>query len=118
MSSRKRLTSEVLSERFVDVSTSKIDEDYLNRELKRTLENYEDLYDRLKWNKRIDYIVQDALVRIANELLNTEIPDGTLNASRRQVLEWLNQYGRGDDTIAETLDFVAKERMFLRNYGK
>lgn len=93
------------------MSNNAINEGYLNETLQLYLANERKLYDAMH-NKRLKphSVVWQALTYDANtRLTNEEYPKEYMCTSD-QLKAWLKEYGRGYDTLQETIDYIIEER--------
>ena len=112
MKTNKNMTFSALNGRFLDTETNRINEEYLNHELSLLIENTESMWEAVTKNRRrkATAIAWWALMVAANQSLEWEYGDKTLYASSQQLKNWLQEYGNGYDSIAETVSEVEEMR--------
>lgn len=100
---------------YIDEQTGKIDEEYLNRNLQIALDNTEPLYNDMHNARRaLRAVVWAALEWDANARLSFEFDEGEpVTVKSDHLKAWLTEYGRGYDTIAETVEWAKEERARL-----
>lgn len=112
MKTSKEKTFSALNGSFLNGQTLKINEDHLNDNLRIYLLNNQHLYGLLSGKNRDHSIAWQALIFVANELISfEELPESNqYYASNDQLKSWLNEYGRGYETIAETVAIISELR--------
>lgn len=97
---------------YIDQSTGRIDEEYLNRILQINLDNVEPLYNEMMNTRRKAHVVAwAALEQEANGRISFEFDESEpMTATSEHLKDWLNKYGRGYETIAETVKYIEDER--------
>lgn len=109
----KQATIDALNGRYLDTSTGKINESYLNEALTLVIANTKHLYDAChsKPQRKPTSIAWEALMYLADDALKNEAhPDKPTVATSEHLKYWLNTYGRGYETIAEAVEWVAAEQ--------
>ena len=102
---------------FLNTATMKINEEYLNDLLHIQTFNDRRLYEEMKDKRRKSHaIVWQAFIDLANDdIREMEEPRQTHTATNYHLKKWLETYGRGLDSIAETVEAVEtyrKEELF------
>jgi len=112
MKTNKVKTFNALNGRFLNTETNRIDEEYLNHELSLLINNDRTLYLEAKNNRRIrpHSIAWRALTLAANQTIDGYWGAEEWYASSQQLKKWLQEYGRGYDSIAETVAEVVALR--------
>lgn len=113
MKTSKGKTFSALNGSFLNSETLKINEDHLNDNLRIYLLNNRHLYGLLQHGKHSNhFIAWQALILVANALISfEELPrSNQYYASNDQLKSWLNKYGRGYETIAETVAIISELR--------
>lgn len=117
MKTKKEITFGTLNSYFLNTATMTINEDYLNHLLDIHCFNSDrQLYEDMK-NKRIKStsLAWRGLIGLTNELISSEEYPVKYYATGDQLKKWLNQYGRGYESIAETVQTIEtyrKEEIF------
>lgn len=109
----KQATIDALNGRYLDDSTGKINESYLNDALTLVIANTERLYDAChsKPRRKPTAIAWEALMYLANDAIEWEAHPGKPTVAASDHLKyWLTTFGRGYDTIAEAVEWVAAEQ--------
>ena len=112
------LTFSILNSYFLNTATMKINEDYLNHLINVHCFNTDRrIYDDMH-NKRLKSycLVWRGFVGMVNELFkySAEYPN-TATRTNYQLKKWLEKYGRGYDSIAQTVndrETYRKEEIF------
>ena len=104
-------TWEVLNSYFLNTDTMKINEDYLNHLLDvEYFSNDSSTYHEIKNTRRkAKSIVWEALTKWVNFHLKYEGYVGYVCTSY-QLKSWLNEYGRGYESLAESVETVEAMR--------
>jgi len=112
MKTKKEITFNTLNSYFLNTATMKINEEYLNHLLNIHCFNSDrQLYEDMK-NKRTKSrnLAWRGLIGLTNELINCEEYPVKYYATGEQLKKWLNEYGRGYETIAETVNDIETYR--------
>ena len=89
----------------------RINETYLNEHLQIMLDNTRSLYDAMRNTRRKpESVAWEAFILLANECLKMEEYPAIYTCSSEQLKKWLQEYGRGYDSIAETVAYITDER--------
>lgn len=118
MKTSKEKTFLALNGAFLNGETFKINEDHLNDNLRIYLLNNQHLYGLLQHGKHSNHsIAWQALIVVANALISfEELPrSNQYYASNNQLKSWLNEYGRGYETIEETVANISELRKEARS---
>ena len=106
----KSNTYAVLNSYFLNTETMRINEDYLNYllDVEKFSNDYR-IYDAIKNTKRkATSIVWQAFMEFTNTYLEYEGYSTT--CSSNQLKSWLNEYGRGYESLAESVKTVEAMR--------
>lgn len=111
------VTFAALNSYFLNTATMKINEEYLNHLLNIQCFNNRRSYADMKNKRRKSHaIVWQAFIDLANDdIREMEEPRQTHIATNYHLKKWLETYGRGLDSIAETVEAVEtyrKEELF------
>ena len=111
------VTFAALNSYFLNTATMKINEEYLNHLLNIQCFNIRRNYSDMKNKRRKSHaIVWQAFIDLANDdIKEMEEPRQTHIATNYHLKKWLETYGRGLDSIAETVEAVEtyrKEELF------
>ena len=111
MRTRQAYTFEALKFQFIDENSGMIDIEYLNEYLSNYLENVSNFYHTLCDNRRspVKSVVWHTLMEVVNEHLKQYGYDDYY-ASSNQLKTWLNKYGNGYDTLADTIQYAMSIR--------
>ena len=105
----QEITFEAMNSYFL-MANNRINESYLNHLLDITVHHTrriaETMYSR---RRKSAAIVWQALEELANENIKS-LELGNYKATSAQLKKWLNTYGRGYDSIAETVKDVEQYR--------
>lgn len=105
---KQELTFEAMNGAYL-MSNNKINEGYLNDTLQIYIMNEYPIYQMLNSKRtKAHSVVWAALMYDANTRLKWNCYSTTCTSD--QLKKWLNTYGRGYETVAATVDFVAEER--------
>lgn len=111
MKTQKSITFNALNGNYLNTQTMKINEDYLNSNLQVLIDNKQQLWKQVKHSKRkATAIVWEALTIEANEQIKFNEYPASYYATSDQLKTWLKEYGRGYETIAETVAYVDDRR--------
>lgn len=114
MKTKKEITFSVLNDHFLNTATGTINEDYLNHLLNVHCFNSDrQLYEDMKRKRmKSTALAWRGLIGLTNELIKfSEVPNSnTFYATSDQLKKWLNTYGRGYDSIAETVTDIETYR--------
>lgn len=109
MKTNQEITFEAMNSYFL-MANNKINESYLNDLLDITVHHTryicESMYSR---GRKSTAIVWQALEELANENIKS-LELGNYRATSAQLKKWLNTYGRGYDSISETVKEVEQYR--------
>lgn len=107
----KEKTFSALNSYFLDTSRMRINETYLNEHIQVMLDNTRHLYDDMRYSKRKPYsIAWEAFILLANECIKMIEYPAIYTCASEQLKKWLAQYGRGYETIAESVAYIEEER--------
>lgn len=114
MKTSQEITFEAMNSYFL-MANNKINEDYLNHLLDITVHHTRRIAETMYTKRRkTTAIVWQALEELANENIKS-LELGNYTATSAQLKKWLNTYGRGYESIAETVkevDQYRKEEIF------
>lgn len=120
----KRLTMETLKGHFLESGKNgiRINEDYLNDVIIMELDNNEPLYKAMtETRRRPEAIAWQAFTKITEDRINFEYcmeKDASVYyPASGHLKEFLNEYGRGYESIAESVRHVRKTREELREWN-
>lgn len=107
----QKKTMEALNDRYL-ADNGRIDESFLNHELSLLINNDQTLYLDAVKNRRVrpHSVAWRALTLTANQTIDGYWGAEEYYASSPQLKNWLNQYGRGYDSIAQTVSEVEEMR--------
>lgn len=109
MKTNQEITFEAMNSYFL-MANNKINEDYLNHLLDITVHHTRRIAETMYIKRReTTSIVWQALEELANENIKS-LELGNYRATSAQLKKWLNTYGRGYDSIAETVKEVDQYR--------
>lgn len=105
------ITFAALNSYFLDTSDNTINEDYLNHLLNiHCFHSDRRLYDDMGNKRRKSTaLAWQGLVGLTNELIKSQCL-GNYYATGAQLKKWLTKYGRGYDSIAETVQDIEDYR--------
>ena len=108
---KQEWTFEVMHGAYL-MSNNKINEGYLNDTLQIYIRNEYPIYQMLQSKRtKAHSVAWAALMYDANTRLKWNGYNATCTSE--QLKKWLAEYGRGYETIAETVEFVEEERKEL-----
>ena len=109
MKTNQEITFEAMNSYFL-MANNKINESYLNDLLDITIHHNRKFYEAMTSRRRkTTSIVWEALGELANENIKS-LELGNYRSTSAQLKKWLNTYGRGYDSIAETVKEVEQYR--------
>lgn len=105
----KKITFDCLNAYFLQ-SDNTINEDYLNEHIQIIGMNTAWIYDKLKTRRcKAHSIAWAAFAEMTNDIIRAQGYDDYY-ASNDQLKQWLNTYGSGYETIADSVTYFFDER--------
>lgn len=110
MKTNKQITENALNSSYLNGRSGRINEDYLNEALILRGMNVQSLWNDIANSKRsVRALVWQTLTEEANDLIKFN-ENANYYASSDQLKNWLNEYGRGYETLKATADYFTAER--------
>ena len=107
----KEKTFSALNSYFLNTATMKINESYFTDSLQILLDNTRHLYEATRHSKRKPHSVAwEAFIFLANECLQMIEYPAKYNCSSDQLKKWLQEYGRGYDSLSDVIAYIEEER--------
>jgi len=75
------------------------------------LANEKRLYDAMHTKRKATAVAWEALMFTANDVLKNDNYPKILTATSEQLKKWLNEYGNGYETIADTVEWIKQQRL-------